>query len=257
MIAILSPAKNLEFNRNIRTSLHSEPIFKEEAFELVEETRKYSPPELSSLMKISDELSELNFFRYVDWTLEHNITNSKQAGLAFAGAVYQGLKAEEFNDHQLEYAQIHLRILSGLYGVLRPLDIIQPYRLEMGTKLTNKKGKDLYAFWKEKITDYFNEELSYHKDNILLNLASKEYFSSIDINNFSGNVITPVFKEYRNGAYKNITIYAKRARGLMAKFIVENEIESIEELKRFEEEGYLYNEALSNDRELVFTRSII
>jgi cytoplasmic iron level regulating protein YaaA (DUF328/UPF0246 family) len=254
MIAILSPAKTLEFSKRHKTIEYTQPIFKEEALELIEELRQYSPLDLEGLMKVNAELAELNFFRHLEWEEEHNINNSKQALLAYHGAVYQGLGAETFDTRQLKFAQHHLRILSGLYGVLRPLDIVQPYRLEMGAKLKNIKGKDLYYFWREIITGYFNEEFSKSPDRVLINLASNEYFSVIDAKRLSAEVYTPIFKEYRNGIYKNITIYAKRARGLMARFIVENEIDKVYELMAFEEEGYEFNENLSNDRELVFTR---
>jgi cytoplasmic iron level regulating protein YaaA (DUF328/UPF0246 family) len=254
MIVILSPAKTLDFNREIKTSEYSEPIFKEKAHILIEELRKYSPNELASLMKLNEELSELNFFRYHDWNIEHSLSNSRQAIIAFKGAVFQGLMAEDFSKNQLDFAQKHLRILSGLYGVLKPLDLIEAYRLEMGTKLKNTKGKDLYVFWRDLITDYFNEELGNHKDNFIINLASNEYFSVIDAYKLGSKVIAPVFKEYKQGRYKNITIYAKRARGLMARYIIENEIEDPEDLKNFEEEGYEYNESLSKDNQPVFTR---
>lgn len=254
MIAILSPAKTLEFNKRYKTVEYTQPIFKEEALELIEELRQYSPPDLEGLMKVNAELAELNFFRHLEWKEEHNIDNSKQAVLAYHGAVYQGLGAETFNTRQLKFSQLHLRILSGLYGVLRPLDIVQPYRLEMGAKLKNIKGKDLYYFWREIITGYFNEEFSKSSDRVLINLASNEYFSVIDGKWLNAEVYTPIFKEYRNGIYRNITIYAKRARGLMARFIIENEIDKVCDLMAFEEEGYEFNKNLSNDRELVFTR---
>lgn len=257
MITILSPAKTLNFNRDYKIEKYTEPLFKQEAFELIKELRKYSPEELSSLMKINQELSELNFFRNMEFDIEHNISNAKQAALTFHGAVYQGLRAEEFNNDQFDYAQEHLRILSGLYGVLRPLDIIQAFRLEMSIKLNNPKGKDLYDFWKVKITDYFNKEMISQKNQTLINLASNEYFTAIDTKKFNGNIITPVFKEYKQGKYKIIAIYAKRARGLMAKYIIENKIDSVEGLKGFEEEGYVFNEDLSKDEELLFTRNII
>jgi len=255
MITILSPAKTLDFNRDYKIEKYTEPLFKKEAFQLIKELRRYSPEELSGLMKINQELSELNFFRNMEFDIDHNLSNAKQAALTFHGAVYQGLRAEGFNEEQFDYAQEHLRILSGLYGVLRPLDIIQAFRLEMGIKLKNRKGKDLYDFWKVKITDYFNKEMISQKNQTLINLASNEYFTAIDTKNFNGNIITPVFKEYKQGKYKVIAIYAKRARGLMAKYIIENKIDSVEGLKGFEEEGYVFEEGMSNDRELIFTRN--
>lgn len=255
MITILSPAKTLNFNRDYKIEKYTEPLFKQEAFELIKELRKYSPEELSSLMKINQELSELNFFRNMEFDIEHSLSNAKQAALTFHGAVYQGLRGEEFNNDQFDYAQEHLRILSGLYGVLRPLDIIEAHRLEMGIKLKSSKGKNLYDFWRDKITDYFNKEIINQRNKTLINLASNEYFTAIDIKKFSGNIITPVFKEYKHGKHKIIAIYAKRARGLMAKYIIKNKVDSVEGLKGFEEEGYVFEEGMSNDRELVFTRN--
>jgi cytoplasmic iron level regulating protein YaaA (DUF328/UPF0246 family) len=254
MIAILSPAKTLNFDRRYEHVEHSQPIFRAQAVEIMEILREYSPIDMAGLMKINDELAERNFFRHIEWKEDHTIENSKQSILAYHGAVYQGLNAETFNEKQLLYAQQHLRILSGLYGVLRPLDIVQPYRLEMATKLRNSRGKDLYTFWKEDITSHFNEEFDKEPDRVLINLASNEYFSAIDGRKLNAQVITPVFKEYRQGVYKNITIYAKRARGLMARYIVENEIDNVEGLRAFEEEGYEFNVSLSNEKELVFTR---
>jgi uncharacterized protein len=254
MIAILSPAKTLSFDKRYENIEYTQPLFKNQALEIMDILREHSPLDLAGLMKINDELAELNFFRHIEWTENHTIENSKQSMLAYHGAVYQGLNAETFNENQLKYSQQHLRILSGLYGVLRPLDIVQPYRLEMGTKLKNSRGKDLYVFWKEIITSYFYEEFDKTSDRVLLNLASNEYFSAIDTRKLNAQVITPVFKEYRQGTYKNVTIYAKRARGHMARFIIENEIDEIEDLKSFEEEDYEFNEDLSNTTNLVFTR---
>lgn len=254
MIAILSPAKTLNFDKRFKNTEHAQPLFKSQALEIIETLREYSPVDLAGLMKINDELAELNFFRHIEWTENHTIENSKQAMLAYHGAVYQGLNAESFNERQLKYAQQHLRILSGLYGVLRPMDIVQPYRLEMGTKLKNSRGKDLYAFWREDITAYFDEEFNKTSDRVLLNLASNEYFTAIDARKLNAQIIIPVFKEYRQGTYKNVTIYAKRARGLMARFVIENEIDEVDALKSFEEDGYEFNENLSDARNLVFTR---
>lgn len=254
MIAIISPAKTLDFQKNIRTSLYSEPIYKEEVKELVVELKKYSPPEISKLMKISDKLATLNVDRLIKWEEEHNLQNSRQAVLTFAGNVYQGLRAEDFSDEQLKFAQKHLRILSGLYGVLRPLDIIQPYRLEMGIKLKNSKGKDLYEYWRNKLTSCFNEELANHNSEVLINLASNEYFSAIDIKDINGKIINIVFKDYKKGVYKIISPNAKKARGLMARYIIENEIDNPEALKEFDEDGYIYREDLSTEDSIVFTR---
>lgn len=254
MIAILSPAKNLNMDKAVNTDLYTKPVFTKEADILMKELQQYTPPELESLMKINSELAEQNFMRHISWKKEHNLSNGKQALLAYDGAVYRGIDAKNFNNQQLSFANEHLRILSGLYGVLRPMDLIQPYRLEMATKLKNSSGNNLYSFWKDKLTDYFKKELSKQKDNILIDLASKEYSTAIDMSKLDAEIITPVFKDYKRGTYKVITIYAKRARGLMSRFIIENNIGLPDELKEFSEEGYNYNEYMSTDVEWVFTR---
>ena len=254
MIIILSPAKTLKMEKALNTKLYTEPIFIKEASALIKELIKYSPPEMEGLMKVNSKLAEQNFRRHISWEKEHDLSNAKQALLAYDGAVYQGIGAGTLTEKQLVFANDHLRILSGLYGVLRPLDLIKPYRLEMGTKLKNKQGSNLYSFWKQKLTTYLKKELKSQKDNILIDLASKEYSSVIDMSKINAKVITPVFKDYKNGTYKIITIYAKRARGLMSRFIIENNIILSSELKEFNEEGYSYNEYLSSDEELVFTR---
>ncbi|MBV7273471.1 peroxide stress protein YaaA [Clostridium sp. PL3] len=254
MIAILSPAKNLNMKKAFNTDLYTKPVFIKEANILMKELQQYTPPELESLMKINSELAEQNFVRHIMWKREHNLSNGKQALLAYDGAVYRGINAKNLDNGQLSFANDHLRILSGLYGVLRPLDLIQPYRLEMGTKLKNNSGNNLYSFWKNKLTDYFIKELSNQGDNVLIDLASKEYSSAIDMNKLNAKIILPVFKDYKRGTHKVITIYAKRARGLMSRFIVENNIVSPDDLKEFCEEGYNYNEYMSTEVEWVFTR---
>jgi cytoplasmic iron level regulating protein YaaA (DUF328/UPF0246 family) len=236
------------------TNLYTKPKFTKEASLLMKELLNYSPPEMESLMKINSELAEQNFMRHVLWRKEHNISNGKQALLAYDGAVYQGINTVDLNEEQLSFANIHFRILSGLYGVLRPLDIIQPYRLEMSTKLKNMQGNNLYSFWKDRLTNYFKEELESQNDNILIDLASKEYSSAIDLNKINVKVITPIFKDYKRGSHKVITIYTKRARGLISRFVIENRIVSPNELKEFNAEGYSYNEYMSGDKEWVFTR---
>jgi uncharacterized protein len=255
MIAILSPAKTLNLDKeSITTEICTQPVFGREAAELISELRNYSPPEMEGLMKVSEELAEINFRRHLSWKEEHTLLNSKQAILSYHGAVFQGLRAEEFNEEELNFAQQHLRILSGLYGALRPLDLVQPYRLEMGIKLKNAKGKDLYCFWKDKITEFLKEEINGQQEPVLINLASNEYFTAIDLKRLDRKIITPVFKEYKNGNYRVVTIYAKRARGLMTRYIIENRIDLQEDLKGFEEEGYSFNEGMSTETELVFTR---
>jgi uncharacterized protein len=254
MIVILSPAKTLNMEKAVNTVLYTKPAFIKEASILMKRLKKYTPPEMEGLMKINSELAEQNFIRHLMWNEEHNLSNAKQALLAYNGAAYQGISPYDLNDHQLTFANDHLRILSGLYGVLRPMDLIKPYRLEMATKLKNKQGNNLYSFWKHKLTNYFKEELHKQNDNILIDLASKEYSSAIDISRINAKVITPIFKDYKRGTHRVITIYAKRARGLMSRFIIENSIVLPSEIKEFGEEGYCYNEYLSTDVEWVFTR---
>ena len=254
MITILSPAKTLKMEKALNTNLYTQPIFINEASALIKELIKYSPPEMEGLMKVNSKLAEQNFMRHIMWEKEHDLSNSKQALLAYDGAVYQGISAENLSQHQLSFADEHLRIFSGLYGILRPLDLIQPYRLEMGTKMKNRRGNNLYNFWNRKLTTYLKREIQRQNDNILIDLASKEYSTVIDISKLNVEVITPVFKEYRNGVYKGITVYTKRARGLMSRFIIENNIILPNELNEFNEEGYSFNEYLSSKVELVFTR---
>ncbi|WP_242949534.1 YaaA family protein [Clostridium pasteurianum] len=213
MIWIIAPAKSMNEHKHIAATVYTKPIFIGEAETLIGELKKYDPVQLSSLMKISDKLSELNIVRYHRWKSIHDKVNSKRAIAYYDGEVYKQINAEELDSRALNFMQRHLRIISGLYGILRPFDIIKPYRLEMGIKLKNSRGNDLYDFWREKITDYFNEEIKEQKDDILINLSSKEYSQVIDVNKFKGSIINIIFKEYRNGKYKIIPFNAKRARG--------------------------------------------
>ncbi|MGV8984231.1 peroxide stress protein YaaA [Clostridium sp.] len=254
MIIILSPAKTLKMERALNTSLYTLPIFLKEASSLIKELIKYSPEDLEGLMKVNSKIAEQNFMRHITWEKEHDLSNGKQALLAYDGAVFKGLNAGDLNQQQLSFANEHLIILSGLYGALRPLDLIQPYRLEMRTKLKNNRGSNLYDLWGNKITRYIKKELKIQNDNTLINLASKEYYSVIDMSKTNVKMITPIFKDYTNGTHKIITIYTKRARGLMSRFIIENSISLPSDLKEFNEEGYSYNEYLSSDAEFVFTR---
>ena len=254
MITILSPAKTLKMDKALNTNLYAQPLFIKEASALMRELIKYSPPELEGLMKINSDLGEQNFKRHLSWKVEHNLLNGKQALLAYDGAVFRGINANDFSQEQLAFASVHLIIFSGLYGALRPLDLVEPHRLELGTKLKNRRGNNLYCFWEYKLTDFIKKELKEQKNNILIDLASKEYSSVINWSKINAKVITPVFKDYKRGAHKVITIYAKRARGLMTRFIIQNSIDSPEELKEFQEEGYFYNKHLSSDAEWVFTR---
>lgn len=253
MLIIISPAKNLGTPTLNRKTI-SEIDFPKESKELMKVLKTLSPDELSKLMKISPKLSELNYERNLKWNYPFT---SEEKGIAlhmFQGEVYRGIDIETFTETDFSFAQEHLRIISGLYGLLKPADTILPYRLEMGTKLENNNGKNLYEFWGNKITEKINNIIERQNYNILVNLASNEYFKSIKKKNLNARIITPSFKEYRNGEYKNITVYAKKARGFMTRFIIKNRIENFEDLKTFDTENYCYNEELSTENEIVFTR---
>ncbi len=253
MLIVISPAKNLG-SPTLNRKIISEIDFPKESTELMKVLKTYKPEAISKLMKISPKLSELNYERNLKWNYPFT---SEEKGIAlhlFQGEVYRGIDIETFTENDFVFAQEHLRILSGLYGLLKPADTILPYRLEMGTKLQNKKGKNLYEFWGNKITEQINTILKNKNDNILVNLASNEYFKSIKKKKLNARIITPSFKEFRNGEYKNITVYAKKARGFMTRFIIKNKIENFEELKTFDTENYCYNEELSSINEIIFTR---
>jgi cytoplasmic iron level regulating protein YaaA (DUF328/UPF0246 family) len=254
MLIVISPAKTLDYDTPPVTGRYSEPRFLDRSQQLIDNLRNYSALDLAELMKLSMKLAELNFERYYDWSPPFTPENAKQAVLAMKGDVYTGLDAESFSDEELGFAQGHLRILSGLYGVLRPLDLMQPYRLEMGTRLPNEQGKDLYAFWGTTITEAVNRDLEAQGDGVLINLASNEYFKSIKTRLVNGRIITPQFKEAKRGGYHMIGVYAKRARGLMSRFIIENRLSDPESIKGFAVDGYRYNGALSQGEKWVFTR---
>ncbi|GAB2696606.1 peroxide stress protein YaaA [Aliiglaciecola aliphaticivorans] len=254
MLVVVSPAKNLDYETPPTPQLFSEPEYLPDSDLLIKECVKLSPAELSSLMHISDKLAGLNAARFSSWSLPFTPDNAKQAILAFNGDVYSGIQAEQFSQQDLEYAQQHMRILSGLYGLLKPLDLMQPYRLEMGTKLANLRGKNLYEFWGDKITLGINDSLQQQGDNVLVNLASNEYFKSVKMKNLKAEVITPVFKDKKNGEYKVISFYAKKARGLMARYIIEKRLSDPEQIKQFDAAGYQYSASQSNDKQWVFTR---
>jgi hypothetical protein len=254
MLIVISPAKSLDFKTTPVIQDYTLPGFLNESEKLVSRLKTMSPKQLSVLMGISSDLGELNFQRYQSWQLPFTPENAKQAILAFNGDVYQGLNAATLSEEKLELAQIKLRILSGLYGVLKPLDIIQPYRLEMGTKLKYYRSKDLYAFWNPAITKKINEAVAESGSKILVNLASNEYFKSIDKRKLKAEIVTPDFKEFKNGEYKMISIFAKRARGLMTRFILENNITEPSDLMAFDSEGYSFNSRLSKPENPVFTR---
>ncbi len=254
MLTVISPAKTLDFESPLPTEEHSQPQFLKESRQLIKELRELSPDDISSLMKISPALGELNHQRFMNWKTPFTPANARAAALAFKGDVYVGLEADSFGKRDFQFAQKHLRILSGLYGLLKPLDLIQAYRLEMGTRFENSKGKDLYSFWGDKITEAINADLAAAKSNTLVNLASNEYFRSVKKKSLNAEIITPVFKDLKNGQYKIISFYAKKARGLMGAYIVKNRVKSIDALKAFDSEGYRYQPALSSASELVFTR---
>ncbi|MDX1696342.1 MAG: peroxide stress protein YaaA [Ketobacteraceae bacterium] len=255
MLMVISPAKTLDFETPSKTRTCTEPRFLDEAQELVDVLKEYSPQRLAKLMKLSDKLAGLNTARYKEWQPPFDLDNAKQALLAFKGDVYTGIDAESFARAEFSYVQKNLRILSGLYGLLRPLDLIQPYRLEMGTALKNPQGKDLYAFWGDKITDAVNADLKKSKgDRVLVNLASNEYFKSVKAKNIEARIVTPVFKDEKNGKYKVISFFAKKARGMMVAYAADNQLTDVEDLKGFDRDGYRFNAAMSEGDEWVFTR---
>lgn len=254
MLIVISPAKLLDFSTPPTTTSFTVPEMLNESEKLIVSLQKMSPKQISQLMGISDNLGELNFQRFQSWHLPFTTKNAKQAVLAFNGEVFRGLKATTLSDEKLKLAQTKLRILSGLYGVLKPLDLIQPYRLEMGTKMKHHKSKDLYAFWKTLIAEKVNEAVAESGSHVLVKLASNEYFKSIDKKKLKAEIITPEFKDLKNGKYKTITVFAKKARGLMTRFILDNNINDIESLQAFDSEGYIFNPRLSKPGNPVFTR---
>ena len=255
MLTVISPAKTLDFESPSITKKVSTPDFLAQSKELVGIMRKQSPKALARLMGISPKLAELNVQRFHNWKPPFNPDNAKQAVLAFRGDVYMGLEADSYNPRDFCFAQKNLRILSGLYGLLRPLDLIQPYRLEMGTQLTNKHGKDLYEFWGDRITNALLGELSQHRNKTLVNLASNEYFRSVNTSLLPNRLVTPIFKDYSKGSYKVLSFFAKKARGYMSSFIVKNRITKPEDLKAFDVDGYRFNPDLTTDDQWVFTRN--
>ncbi len=254
MLIVISPAKKLDYDTPAKTKKFTMPGFLDDSAELISVLRKYSAMDLAELMHLSMNLAELNFDRYYQWKKDYGTEDAKQCLLAFKGDVYAGMDAESFSAKDLDYAQSHLRILSGLYGLLRPLDLMMPYRLEMGTKLENNRGKNLYEFWGDIITDAINKQLKAQKDDILVNLASNEYFKSVKPKQIEGRIITPQFKENKNGSYKMIGIYAKKARGLMSRFILLNRLKDPKDIKAFDYEGYQFNTELTKGDQWVFSR---
>jgi len=254
MITLLSPSKKLNFNEQNIVHSHTECDFIQSAEVLANEAKNLTEDDLKELMHISDNLAKLNRERFDRWSLPFSPSNAKQAILAFDGGVYSGLQAEEFEEKDFNFAQDHLRILSGLYGILKPLDLIQPYRLEMGVSFNNKRGKNLYEFWKDDLTKNLNNTLKKHKNPTIVNCASIEYFSAIDLNKFNGEILSVIFKEYRNDELKFISFNAKKARGLMTQYIMRNRIDNRNDIKDFNYENYSFDSKLSDESTFVFTR---
>ncbi len=252
MKIIISPAKSLDFESKVPTSLHTQPRFLEQSEKLNKKLKTLSKNKLSDLMSISDDLARLNYQRNQEWQTPFTPQNAKQAIYAFTGAVFQGIDVNSLEEEKLPLLQDRLRILSGLYGLLKPLDLIQPYRLEMGTKLKVGRKDNLYKFWDDTLAKSLNDELE--DDELLINLASTEYFKAVPKKVLKVPMITPVFKDFKNGQYKTIMTYAKMARGYMVRYIIENNVKTLEDLKGFNVEGYGFSEEMSSDTELVFTR---
>ncbi|WP_372881069.1 peroxide stress protein YaaA [Psychromonas sp.] len=254
MLVVLSPAKTLDVETAAPVSSFSQPDLLAESQILINRCQQLSMQDIASLMKVSDKIAGLNVARFNQWQVPFSLDNAKQALFTFQGDVYSGLQAESLSVETITYAQSHLRILSGLYGLLRPLDLMQAYRLEMGTKLDNQRGANLYHFWGELITRALNKALQEQGDDLLINLASNEYFKSVQKKGLHGRILTPVFKDQKNGKYKVISFYAKKARGLMARYIMEQQIRSPDQLKAFDSDGYYFVASESNATELVFYR---
>lgn len=254
MLAVISPAKTLDYETALPTDKHTLPRLLDQSEQLIEVCRELSASKIASLMSVSEKIATLNSARFKDWNADFSLANARQAIFAFKGDVYTGLDAYSLTQANLDYAQTHLRMLSGLYGVLRPLDLMMPYRLEMGTKLHNPRGHNLYEFWENQITQLIEKDLEETKTDILVNIASDEYYKAVHEKNIDTQIIKPVFLDQKNGKYKVISFYAKKARGLMARFIIENKIENPEDLKAFNIDGYYFDKDNSNTSELVFKR---
>lgn len=258
MILVISPAKALDYETPPTTARFTQPDFLDDASALIAVLREKSPADIAELMSLSDPLATLNVARYASWSRPFAPDNARQAVLAFNGDVYEGLDARSLSEVELAWAQDHLRILSGLYGVLRPLDLMQAYRLEMGTRLANPRGKNLYEFWGERITDELDRLLAREeeagRERVLVNLASDEYFKSVKPKKLKGRIVTPVFEDWKGGRYKIISFYAKRARGLMSRYAITHRIDEVEALKGFDSEGYAFAADASEADTLVFRR---
>lgn len=254
MLALISPAKTLDYETALPTDTYTQPRLLEQSQQLIDVCRKLSATEIASLMTVSEKIANLNVERFRDWNAEFDFSNARQALFAFKGDVYTGLDAYHLKDQDIDFAQQHLRMLSGLYGLLRPLDLMMPYRLEMGTKLKNSRGNNLYEFWGSIITDQINQDLAEIDAKVLVNLASDEYYKSVNEKKIQAEIIKPVFLDQKNGKYKVISFYAKKARGLMARYLIENKLSQVEQLKAFDSKGYYFDAESSSDKELVFKR---
>ena len=254
MLLLISPAKTLDFDSPAPTTEFTQAAFLKESKQLISELRALSPDDISALMSISEKLGTLNFERFARWKTPFKTSNAKQALFAFQGDVYTGMQANSFSAEDIQFAQQHLRILSGLYGLLRPLDLIQAYRLEMGTSFTNSRGKNLYEFWGDSITKALNKHLKELQASTIINLASQEYFGAIKPDLLNANIITPIFKDKKNGDYKIISFFAKKARGMMSAYIIQHRLNNPESIKNFDIGGYRFRAAMSNNSDWVFTR---
>ena len=254
MLMVISPAKTLDYESPLATSRFTQPALLEKSQQLIDVARDLSPAQIASLMGISDKLAHLNADRFSQWQPPFSPDNARQAILAFKGDVYTGLQAETFSEADFDFAQKHLRMLSGLYGLLRPLDLMQPYRLEMGIKLANPAGKDLYSFWGDLLTQKLNDALAEQGDDVLINLASDEYFKAVKPKQLNAELVKPVFLDEKNGKFKVISFYAKKARGLMSRYVIEKRLTKPTQLKKFDVDGYFFDAAESKGNELVFKR---
>ncbi|MBL1321175.1 MAG: peroxide stress protein YaaA [Methylophaga sp.] len=251
MLIVISPAKTLDFDADPVTTDYTQPRFLAQSQQLINDLKKLSATDVASLMKLSDKLAGLNMVRFQTWSTPFDLDNAKQAVLAFKGDVYTGLDADTLDKAGFDFMQQHLRILSGLYGVLRPLDLMQAYRLEMGTKFANANNKDLYQFWDSQLRESIESELS---DDVLINLASNEYFKALQAKKLNARIITPIFKDWKNGQYKIISFYAKKARGLMSRYIIDHKIEQPEQIQQFDTDGYRFSPEMSEGDDWVYTR---
>lgn len=255
MITVISPAKTLDYETPVKIAEYSQPELLNYSADLIKSCQLLSPEDIANLMKISPKLAELNYQRFQNWHPNFDPVNARQAIFAFNGEVYEGLNVRDFTEDNFTFAQNHLRILSGLYGVLKPLDLMQPYRLEMGTKLKNGSNSNLYQFWGDTITEMLNNELAKQQSQTLINLASNEYFKSVNNKKLQANIISPIFLDESGGNYKIISFYAKKARGLMSRYIIKHQLNKADDIQSFDLAGYSFDAIRSTDKEWVFKRS--